>query len=104
MRKKFVKVMFFGALALAVGTATSCSDYDDDVKNLQEQIDQITATSPVSTEAMQKAVADAKAELQGEVDRVEGLLDGTVTEEDLTTEIQKVQDQLDEATGSEAAN
>ena len=104
MRKKFVKVMFFGALALAVGTTTSCSDYDDDVKNLQEQIDQITATSPVSTEAMQKAVADAKAELQGEVDRVEGLLDGTVTEEDLTTEIKKVQDQLDAATGTEAAN
>ena len=104
MRKKFVKVMFFGALALAVGTTTSCSDYDDDVKNLQEQIDQITATSPVSTEAMQKAVADAKAELQGEVDRVEGLLDGTVTEEDLTTEIKKVQEQLDAATGTEAAN
>ena len=34
MKRKFVKVMFFGALALAVSTAvTSCKDYDDDVKN-----------------------------------------------------------------------
>ena len=49
MKRKFVKVMFFGALALAVSTAvTSCKDYDDDVKNLQEQIDKITSTSPVA--------------------------------------------------------
>ena len=57
MKRKFVKVMFFGALALAVSTAvTSCKDYDDDVKNLQEQIDKITSTSPVSSEELKAAV------------------------------------------------
>ena len=40
MRKKFVKVMLFGALALTVSASfVGCTDYDDDIKNLQEQID-----------------------------------------------------------------
>ena len=40
MKKKFVRVMLFGALTLAVSTTvTSCKDYDDDIKNLQEQIE-----------------------------------------------------------------
>ncbi len=49
MKRKFVKSdVLRGALSLAVSTAvTSCKDYDDDVKNLQEQIDKITSTSPV---------------------------------------------------------
>ena len=56
--------MFFGALSLAVSTAvTSCKDYDDDVKNLQEQIDKITSTSPVSSEELKAAVDKAKSEL-----------------------------------------
>mgnify|MGYP000718287690 CR=1 FL=1 len=64
MKRKFVKVMFFGALSLAVSTAvTSCKDYDDDVKNLQEQIDKITSTSPVSSEELKAAVDKAKSEL-----------------------------------------
>ena len=51
MKKKFVRVMLFGALTLAVSTTvTSCKDYDDDIKNLQEQIDKVTSTNPVSTE------------------------------------------------------
>ena len=33
MKKKFVRVMLFGALTLAVSTTvTSCKDYDDDIK------------------------------------------------------------------------
>ena len=40
MKKNFVRVMLFGALTLTVSTTvTSCKDYDDDIKNLQEQID-----------------------------------------------------------------
>ena len=47
MKKKFVRVMLFGALTLAVSTTvTSCKDYDDDIKNLQEQIDKVTSTNP----------------------------------------------------------
>ncbi|MCD7789143.1 MAG: hypothetical protein LUH55_01005, partial [Bacteroides thetaiotaomicron] len=36
---KFVKVMFFGALALSTVTYVGCKDYDDDIDNLQTQID-----------------------------------------------------------------
>lgn len=39
MKKKFVRVMFFGALALSTVTYVGCKDYDDDINNLQTQID-----------------------------------------------------------------
>ena len=39
MNRKFVKVMFFGALALSTVTYVGCKDYDDDIDNLQTQID-----------------------------------------------------------------
>ena len=31
MKKKFVRVMLFGALALATVTYVGCKDYDDDI-------------------------------------------------------------------------
>lgn len=67
--------MLFGALTLAVTTTvTSCKDNDDDIKNLQEQIDKITSTSPVSTEDMKAAVDAAKTELQTKVTNLESQL------------------------------
>jgi len=39
MKKNFVRVMLFGALALATVTYVGCKDYDDDIDNLQTQID-----------------------------------------------------------------
>ena len=41
MKRKFVKVMFFGALALSTVTYVGCKDYDDDIDNLQQQIDAV---------------------------------------------------------------
>ena len=39
MNKKYLSVVLFGALlAASAGTFTSCKDYDDDIKGLQEQI------------------------------------------------------------------
>ena len=76
MKRKFVKVMLFGALTLAVSTTvTSCKDYDDDVKNLQEQIDKINSSSPVSIEDMKTAIAAAKTELATEIDKLSKALD-----------------------------
>ena len=67
--------MLFGALTLAVTTTvTSCKDNDGDIKNLQEQIDKITSTSPVSTEDMKAAVDAAKTELQTKVTNLESQL------------------------------
>lgn len=43
MRKRFVKVVLFGALALATTTSfISCKDYDDDIKRIDDQVSQIT--------------------------------------------------------------
>ena len=41
MRKKYLSALLFGALLVtSAGTFTSCKDYDDDINNLQEQVDQ----------------------------------------------------------------
>lgn len=39
MKKKFVKVMLFGALALSAISYVGCKDYDDDIDGLQQQVD-----------------------------------------------------------------
>ena len=40
MNKKFISVFMMGAATLApLSTLVSCSDYDDDINNLQAQID-----------------------------------------------------------------
>ena len=58
MNKKFISVFMIGAATLAtLGTVTSCKDYDDDIKDLQEQID---ATG---------------VDLNAEVTRLQGVLD-----------------------------
>ena len=45
MNKKYLSVVLFGALlAASAGTFTSCKDYDDDIKGLQEQIDKSGST------------------------------------------------------------
>lgn len=75
MKKNFVRVMLFGALTFAVTTTvTSCKDYDDDIKGLQEQVDNIKSTNPVSTEDMKAAVDAAKTELQTKVTNLESQL------------------------------
>lgn len=54
MKRKFVKVMFFGALALSTVTYVGCKDYDDDIDNLQTQID-----------ANKASIADLLAKVNG---------------------------------------
>ena len=84
MKKKFVRVMLFGALTLAVSTTvTSCKDYDDDIKGLQEQVDNIKSTNPVSTEDMKAAVEEATKALEKKVSDLKAVVDGKVTTTDL---------------------
>lgn len=105
MKRKFVRVMLFGALTLAVSTTvTSCKDYDDDVKGLQEQIDKITSTSPVSTVDMKAAIDAAKTELQGKVTALEALLADKASQTKLESEIARVEAALEAATGAAASD
>ena len=62
MNKKYLSVVRFGALlAASAGTFTSCKDYDDDIKGLQEQIDKSGSTiTDLQTQLTTlKAAADA---------------------------------------------
>ena len=71
MKRKFVKVMFFGVLALSTVTYVGCKDYDDDVKGLQEQIDNINQKgADVTTEAMNAAISSAIAKVQADLDKI----------------------------------
>ena len=82
MKRKFVKVMFFGALALSTVTYVGCKDYDDDVKGLQEQIDNINQKgADVTTEAMTTAIKSAIAGLQSQLDAIASKADKTAVEE-----------------------
>ena len=45
MKKNFLNAILFGGLiALSAGSFVACSDYDDDINGLQEQIDSVNAT------------------------------------------------------------
>lgn len=87
MKKNFVRVMLFGALTLTVSTTvTSCKDYDDDIKNLQEQIDKVTSTNPVSTEDMKAAISSATKTLQTQLQTaIDGKADSKAVQDLLKT-------------------
>ncbi|MBV3830476.1 hypothetical protein [Bacteroides xylanisolvens] len=103
MKKKFVRVMLFGALTLTVSTAvTSCKDYDDDIKGLQEQVDKITSASPVSTEDMNAAVDKASKELKEQLAKLEKLVNDPSSETSLTQQIADLQEALKTAVGENA--
>ena len=105
MKKNFVRVMLFGALTLTVSTTvTSCKDYDDDIKGLQEQVDKITSTSPVSTEDMNAAVDKASKELKDQLAKLEKLVNDPSSETSLTQQIADLKESLKTAVGENAAD
>ena len=54
MNKKFLSVTLFSALMIgATGTFTSCKDYDDDIKNLQEQLDKKASLEELAAKVSQ---------------------------------------------------
>ena len=68
MKKNFIKVSVFCALMAATSAGVvSCSDYDDDIKNHQEQIDalkkQLDASKSEITTALQTAIEGLEAEI-----------------------------------------
>lgn len=103
MKKNFVRVMLFGALTLTVSTVvTSCKDYDDYIKGLQEQVDKITSTSPVSTEDMKNAVEKAKQDLQTQLNDLSALVENPDGEKTLKEKIAALEQALADATGDKA--
>ena len=61
MKKKFVRVMFFGALALATGASfVGCKDYDDDIDAVNARVD-----------GVEKTLSELQAQLGGFVKSVD---------------------------------
>lgn len=91
MKKRYVKAMLFGALVLTVSShLASCSDYDDDINNLQTQVDAIKGTNPVSASDMQTAISAAKSELQSKIDALQKQLEGNTDD----SAIKKIQEDI----------
>lgn len=63
MNKKFLSVILFSALMVgSAGTFTSCKDYDDDIKDLQEKLDKKASLEDLNSKvtALESAVTEAK--------------------------------------------
>ena len=115
MRKKYLSALLFGALLFAsAGTFTSCKDYDDDIKNLQEQVDKLAtkedmeaklsqmqtaldAATATANEALEKAnAAGNEEEIADLKERLDALEKATIDVEALKKELQDAVDgQLD---------
>lgn len=63
MKKSFIKVALFGALTIAASCFTGCNDYDDDIKNLQGQVDELKSLSIADLESQLKSLKEADTNL-----------------------------------------
>lgn len=65
MNKKYLSVILFGALMTAsTSLFTSCKDYDDDIKNLQEQMDKKASLEQLNSQVatLTASLTEAKSE------------------------------------------
>ena len=105
MNKKYLSVILFSALMLGTtGTFTSCKDYDDDIKNLQEQIDKKASLEELQkqmdamqadVDAAKAAAEEAKNKAQEALDKANAAGGGDVTSEELQALKDDLQAQID---------
>ena len=66
MNKKFLSAILFGALMVSsTGTFVSCKDYDDDIKDLQEQIDKQKTDLSDKVTAIESSIASLQTAQTG---------------------------------------
>ena len=113
MNKKFLSVTLFSALMIgATGTFTSCKDYDDDIKNLQEQLDKKASLEELAAKVstLETAVNDAKTAANEAKDKAQEALDkagsaeGCVSDDDLKALKKELQDQIDKLASLDIVN
>ena len=122
MKKKFISVAMFSALLISTPVFVGCSDYDDDISNLQGQIDSLKGPDVSSSEALtalNNALNDLKAdvatitsgkadnaaviELQEKVTELTNLINGSGSDEGeiagLAEQIKDLQEQVNSVEG-----
>ena len=67
MKKKFISVAMFCALIASTPVWVGCSDYDDDIANLQSQVDDLKGSN-VTTEEAKAAINEAITALKKELE------------------------------------
>ena len=103
----------FSALMIgATGTFTSCKDYDDDIKNLQEQLGKKASLEELAAKVstLETAVNDAKTAANEAKDKAQEALDkagsaeGGVSDDDLKALKKELQDQIDKLASLDIVN
>ena len=109
MNKKFLSAILFGALMVtSTGTFVSCKDYDDDIKDLQEQIDKLATKEDMEAklsqmqtaiDAAKSTAADAlkKAEAAGNADEIAALKERISKLEKATIDVEALKKELKDA-------
>ena len=96
----------------ATGTFTSCKDYDDDIKNLQEQLGKKASLEELAAKVstLETAVNDAKTAANEAKDKAQEALDkagsaeGGVSDDDLKALKKELQDQIDKLASLDIVN
>lgn len=82
MKKRFISVAMFLALAVSAPLWVGCSDYDDDIANLQSQVDGLKQSVDVSTAEALQALRDAQSAMQDDInDLTSGKADAPAVEQ-----------------------
>ena len=96
MKKKFISVAMFLALAVSSPVWVGCSDYDDDIANLQSQVDGLKQSVDVTTAEAISALQSAQGELQADIEDLTTSTGVTSTDvETLKNQIAAMQAALD---------
>ena len=123
MNRKFFNLLLMGALAVtAIGSVSSCKDYDDDINNLQDQINKValqTSVDELKTQLANVQAAATTAQTTAEAaltkasaalteDNLEALNEAvaelkTTAKENATNVAQAIQDAADAAAAAAAA-
>ena len=96
MKKKFISVAMFLALAVSSPVWVGCADYDDDIANLQSQVDGLKQSVDVTTAEAISALQSAQGELQADIEELTTSTGVTSTDvETLKSQIAAMQAALD---------
>ena len=104
MKKKFISVAMFLALAVSSPVWVGCADYDDDIANLQSQVDGLKQSVEVSTAEAISALQSAQGELQADIEELTAGKADAQPVTDLQDAVKKLQAALDANNITEATN